>query len=418
MPSSFLAKRIAKFAFVPFVGAITPLLLLPVIARVTTVDGWASVALGQSIGAVAMIVVTFGWNLSGPSVAAQATPEGLRSVYRDALVSRVSTFLLVVPLEILVVTPLSAPGFGPVAALMAVAVSATGLSPAWYAIGLGDARTLLLYDGAPRVLAAVVSAPLLVVGADLIVYPVVLLACSLTATTLHAVRVLGPGGGGWPRDRFRLATLRRLAPDATSEMTAGSYSAGAVALVGLGTSTPQLAVFAAGDRLFRLSLYAISSASNALQGWVSETQPEDVRRARFRVSLQIHVTIALVGGLGTWLLAPPVSAVLFGPALAVDHLVAAGFGLAFLLTSIEASVGRHYLIPRGRRRLYLVAVSCAVTIGVPALVLLSREAGAVGGAWAVAVAEGVIAVVVVVFAVRVAREARRLPVPVPEGTSP
>ncbi|MDL5158966.1 lipopolysaccharide biosynthesis protein [Actinomycetospora termitidis] len=407
-----LVRRIGGFAAVPFVGAITPLLLLPVIARVTSVEGWAAVALGQSVGAVAMIVVTFGWNLSGPSRTAQADDDGRRALYREALASRLAAFVVVLPVEAVVAAFLAPEGFRTVAVLMALAVSATGLSPAWYAIGSGQARTLLIYDALPRVAAAVVGAPLLVLGAPLVTYPILLLAASLGTTAVHARKTLGPPSVPGARRAMRTvadrATLRILVPDAASEIASGSYSAGAVALVGLGTGVRELAVFAAGDRLFRLSLYAISSLCNALQGWVAEPVDRATSRHRFRTSLTLHSTVGVVGALLIVGAGPWASGVVFGADLAVDLPTAAGFAVAFLMISLETSVGRHYLIPRGYRRTYLAAVTSAVVVGVPALVGFAHLAGAPGGAWAVAAAEGTICLVVLAAAITVARRALEL----------
>ncbi|GLZ51672.1 hypothetical protein [Actinomycetospora sp. NBRC 106378] len=395
-----LVRRIGGFAAVPFVGAITPLLLLPVIARVTSVEGWAAVAVGQSVGAVAMIVVTFGWNLSGPSRTAQADDAGRQALYREALASRLAAFLVVLPVEGVVAWLLAPEGFRVVAVLMALAVSATGLSPAWYAIGAGQARTLLVYDALPRVGAAVVGAPLLVLGAPLETYPIALLAASLGTTAVHARHTLGRFG---LRAALRQVDLRILVPDAASEIASGSYSAGAVALVGLGTGVRELAVFAAGDRLFRLSLYAISSLCNALQGWVAEPADRATVRRRFHTSLTLHSSVGVLGAFAIGGAGPWVSGVVFGSDLAVDLPTAAGFAVAFLVISLETSVGRHYLIPRGYRRTYLAAVTSAVVVGVPALVGFAHLFGAPGGAWAVAAAEGTICVVVVGAAGVVAR---------------
>ena len=87
------------------------------------------------------------------------------------------------------------------------------------------------------------------------------------------------------------------------------------------------------------------------------------------------------------LIGPWLSAVLFGPIVAIDQMTAFGLGTATLGIALGTSLGRITLIGMGANRAFLVSVLLAASVGVPAIILLSSIFGAAGGAWGLAIGE-------------------------------
>ena len=56
----------ALFAVIPTIGIASPYLALPALTQAFGADGWASVAVGQSIGLAVSVPVELGWGLVGP----------------------------------------------------------------------------------------------------------------------------------------------------------------------------------------------------------------------------------------------------------------------------------------------------------------------------------------------------------------
>ena len=63
-------RGVLAYAAFPMIGAVTPLLAIPAISQQFGAPGWASIAVGQSVGAAASVAVELGWGLTGPQAVA------------------------------------------------------------------------------------------------------------------------------------------------------------------------------------------------------------------------------------------------------------------------------------------------------------------------------------------------------------
>jgi len=52
--------------------AITSLLAIPAMVAASGTHAWGAIAVGQSIGGVAAVIIAYGWGLSGPAAIARA----------------------------------------------------------------------------------------------------------------------------------------------------------------------------------------------------------------------------------------------------------------------------------------------------------------------------------------------------------
>lgn len=395
VPQRGLWGRLAGFAGLPMISLVTPLLVLPVLGRVAGVEGWASLAAGESIGTLAAIVVAYGWNTGGPARVAMSRDATTRARdYRDSLLVRGALAAVAVPVVVLLCVAVSAHGYTGATVLMGLNATVTGLSFAWFAVGAGDPRSIALLEAVPRVLAAVASAALVLVTRDVAVYPLLAVAVSLGGIVVFTRRTLR--GHRFPRPTA--AELRRLVVRdravAFNDIAGGAYQAVPVPVVTTVATAAAAASYASGDKLWRFGQYVPITLAHAFQSWTAEGGPAD-RGRRLRVALAAHVGVGVVGAVVLTLLGPRASALLFGPDVATTTAVCAWLAAAFLLMSVRTSLTRHVLVPAARLRPVVASTVAGACVGVPAVLALVHAYGAVGAAAGLALGELVATTVLV-----------------------
>jgi O-antigen/teichoic acid export membrane protein len=387
------------FAGLPFLSLLTPFLFLPLLARVAGADAWLAIAIGQSVGAFAALFVALGYNTVGPTVVALESAAKRAAVLERSIRPRLALFVPAVAAAAVIAAVVAPQTHRIDAALMAIALTLSGLSSSWYMIGLGRAGLIVRYELLPRIIATSIAAAALLLLGQVTWYPVLLIAAALLGSgvfvwvTVDPRALLTPAPGAIRRE---FAANRSAL---TTEIAAGAYNSLAVTFVSLTSPTPQSAAYVSGDKLYRIGQYSASALGNALQGWaVEENRGEFARRAR--VSVLMHLTLGLVGLAAFALLGPWLSGALFGEVVAIDLPTALGFGVATLGIALGTALGRVILIGLGARREFMLSVIAGAVIGVPAVLLLATAFGAAGGAWGLALAEVVSVTCQVVFVMR------------------
>ena len=385
-PDAGLAKRVLSFAGLPFLSLITPFLFLPILARVAGADAWVAIAVSQSIGAFVALFISLGYNTVGPALVALAPANERPKLLATSI--RVRSIILV-PGAIVaaVLAALIAPESNRLeAAIMAIAISLSGMSSSWFMIGLGRASLIALYEIVPRIVATLAAVPFLLVLGQVIWYPALLLVASVVSVAAYSLRTVGlrtlvdrrsgEFGRVWQHNRAA----------ATTELASGAYNSLAVTFVSLVAPASQTARYVSADKLYKIGQYSVSALGNALQGWVVEDARRHFAR-RVRRSLLLHFALGLAGLVGFIALGPWLSAVLFGDVVSIDLATAVGFGFSTLFISLGTSLGRITLVGLGARREYMISVLLAAAIGIPAVLVLASQFGAAGGAWGLAIGE-------------------------------
>lgn len=401
-----LVRRILSFAGLPFLSLITPFLFLPLLARIAGADAWVAIAVGQSVGGFAALVIAIGLNTVGPTVIALAAPAE-----RPRILARTWHARLVIALPVAVIAAIIAAIVVPEShrvegALMAFAMALTGLSCAWFMIGLGRALLIVIYEIAPRIAATALASLALIAGFGVIWYPVLLTVAILGGTLAFVVRTAGARAAFVPAWASIPATLREHRSALATEVAAGAYNSLAVTLVTISTGVGQAARYVSGDKLYRMGQYASSALGNALQGWVVEDDRAQFAR-RARVAILLHLALGVAGLVAFALLGPWLSHVLFGDRVAIDLITALGFGIATCAIALGTAIGRTVLVGLGARRAFMVCVMLGAVTGVTLIVVLALQFGAAGGAWGLAAGELVNVTAQAITATVVWRRARR-----------
>ena len=383
---SGLMRRILAFAGLPFLSLLTPFLFLPVLARLAGADAWLAIAVGQSVGGFAGLVVSLGFNTVGPTAVARATAAERSELLRRSLAPRALLFLPAAAVAAVIAVMLAPPSHALESGLMAVALALFGLTPSWFIVGLGRASLIVLVDILPRLVATLLAAVLLVTTGSVAWYPILLMVATLASGLGYAARIVGARRIAVVHRAELAETLRASRSALSIELAGGAYNALAVAFV-TGVAAPaQAASYVSGDKLYRIGQYSASALGNALQGWAVEAGPAALA-SRVRVALVAHGILGLLGFGAFALLGVPLSDWLFGAAVAIEEATALGLGVAAFCIVVGTGLGRVVLVALGAQRQFLVSVLVGASVGVPAILLLASAFGAAGGAWGLACGE-------------------------------
>ena len=381
-------RRMLGFTLLPALAAISPLVVLPFVARNVGPEGWASALAGEAVGTFAAIALAFGWTTIGPALVAVASDPRRGELYREALVIRLLTASIALPVAAVICWFVASDGYGLLSVLMGLQGALIALSYTWFAVGVGDPWSIALFDALPRVAAAVISALAIgLVGAPVEIYPLTGIAVTVIGTTAYTARILGRFPAAWPVRSPVPALFRSNTPVAATEAVMGFYTSVPVPLVNVVDPTTA-AGFASADKMVKLGQFLPLTLANALQYWTAEVY-ERARARRLRIALTLHTVMGVLGwivlgGLGTL-----VSAVLFGEAAAAPMGIVVVLGFAFACFAIRTSMIRHFLFPTQAARAVLTATLVGSALGVPLMVILTVLIGPFGAAVGYATTEAV-----------------------------
>jgi O-antigen/teichoic acid export membrane protein len=383
-----IRQRLIGFMVIPAIAALSPLVVLPLVSRNAGPGGWASAIAGESIGTFAAIVIGYGWAAIGPALISLAPDDVRRArLYRDSIVVRLLLAAIALPVLVVLCWLVASPGAEWLTILMGTQGALIALSFTWYCAGVGDFRTIIVFDAVPRLAAAAAAAGAIAVTGIVELYPLAGIAVTLVGTGIFTWRLLHRNPGPWPTAREVPGLLRVGLPVATNDIALSAYSSVPAPLVNVTAPPVAAAGFASADKLFKLGAVLPFTLASAFQSWVGEVDGA-LRRRRLHLVLLTHAGFGLLGALVLTALGPWVSAVLFGAdnAAGVDLLLAMGIVFAFL--SIRTSMTRHVLFPAGQARLVMRATLVATAIGVPSMIGLSLWIGPLGAAIGYALTEG------------------------------
>ena len=378
MTKRLLAKRFAGFTFVPLIGTLAPLLLLPVAARIGGIDGWYSLSVGQAVGTFGSIVVTYGWNVLGPALVAKSNDEPVRrSLWVESLGERLLLSLAVIPVAVVLSWSLGAEGYKTFTVAMAVAFCLNGLTPNWFFIGTGDPRSLAIYDMFPRLVATLLAALLILVTQSLWSYPVLWILSSVAGPIAIQRKF------GWPAlyagRSFRsiFQGLKARLGVAGIDALGGVYVSAPVPVAGAAGSASVAGSVASSDKLYRFALITVTTLGNTLQAWTLDPNADSPRR-RHTAAIGAHFVLGILGMLGLGLAGEFSSSLLFGEKVKADSSTMWFYGAAFFAVSVSTPLIRNILVPSLKTRFVLVGTAVGALTGVIAMFLLGRTFGATG----------------------------------------
>lgn len=375
-----------RFGIPTLLSTAAPLLSVIVITHTQGAGAFLALGLGQSLGGIAAIMVTWGWDVTGPQGLLVRSATEQRALLFASLASRLTIFgVVLVPLLVgsLVVAPT---GLATLTILTSVAAATQGLSPLWWLAGVGRPRLYLWYDAAPRAVSALTSAAAIVLAGHPELYPILTLIFVTTSYGVFYGRYAKSDLAGTPLSHIRptLRTIRSNAPSAGISICAVIYNTTTLPITQI-VAPIAATQYASAARLLNYWSVATVTTNNAIIGTVDgaagSTSAHARRRALTTLTLQSLILALILLALAPW-----VSEHLFTIRLE-NRFVAIFMATAFLLNGINTGLAKYILIPqRAVRHVFFVTLAAALT-GIVTIIPAAQSFGAAGAVGSVASAE-------------------------------
>ena len=390
-----------------------PLATLPYLARVLRPEGWGLVVFAQSFAAWLSLLIEYGFRLSmtrelarrrdDPDATAQIVSHAFAAQVVLAAVSTVAAAVA----WFLVPRFQEATGHLVLALVLAIAL---GFSPAWYFQGVERVRAYA---------AATLAGQLIyLVGVFAVVRDpsdgwkvLALQAAAVGAVTVfcltrvaRAVRVApfaAAGAARALRGGFGLFLFLNLV---TLYTAANAFLLGLVAPAA--TAMRTVSYFAGAERLLRGVLGLFAPIAQALYPRLSHLASSDpaaaARLSRLTLVAMLVLGVAIAGGLFAG--APLLVRLLLGPGYEAAANVLRILALLAPLVAVSTTLGTLWMLPIGMDRPMAVIVLGAGVLNVVLALAWATRTGEVGMAWAVVVAEAVVAAGMALVLVRRGRD--------------
>jgi O-antigen/teichoic acid export membrane protein len=387
-----LLRRFGGFATSLVFSTVINLLAIPFVISTLGGDVWAELALAQSTAAIFGILVAFGWGTVGAALVASLPPSERPQMFLDSLISRVYLFIFAAPLMYGVVLVLGQ--IDPTAAALAsLAYLLPFVGASWYFIGQAEPWKLLLFDVLPQGLGTVTGVVLIQFFPTPFVFVLSLFVFNVLAV------VLGAAGALRSKHQVPLAVDLRL-PAAMSRLRGQKYGVIAAGTGSLNSNLPMIAVkvvaaaalpqYALADKLFRFALAGFGPVLQVIQGWIPEAGRERSHH-RIRTVARIAPAVGLLGGVVLAVLTPWASSLFSRGEIVVDFALSIPFGLIFASVLVAQIVGLACLIPLGKGAALAKSTAIGAALNIPLMFAMGTFLGAPGVAWAVGIAEVVVA---------------------------
>ena len=379
-------RRLASFAALPAVAALTPLLAIPAITSSLGSAGWAAIAVGQAVGTLAMMIISYGWGTTGPSEIPKRSPAERADLYRTSFASRLLVAIPAVPLAACAAAWLATAEFRAASVITSVGFAIWGLSPTWYFVGAGRPIMIAAYETLPKLAAATISAVWLLLTPSSTAYGACFLVAGLASAVTAAARI-----GGVARWRVR-GIREHLITNASitgARILGASFTTLSVPMVSI-VQPGAVPVFAAVERFRNFAWMAVNAVAMALQGWAAEEPDAETSRGRRRTALAVTLSAGCLAGVSVAIGLPVLDSWVFSGQVVIPWDVAATTGATIAIVSASLSLTFHFLGPMGAGRPILLANVAGAIVGTPALLVFSTYGGALGAACAVLLAEAVV----------------------------
>lgn len=386
-----LFRRFGGFATSLVFSTAVNLLAIPFVISTLGKETWAELALAQATAAIFGIAVAFGWGTVGAALVASLPERERPQMFLDSLVSRVYLFLFAAPVMYFVMLLMGRID-PPVAALASVAYILPFVGASWFFIGQAKPWKLFLFDVLPQGLGTVAGVVLIQFFPQPIVFVLALLAFNLLAVIVGAGGALFRAGHPVNTDLRVVPAMRRLRDQKYGVIAAGTGS--------LNSNLPLLAVgqvvaaalpqYALADKLFRFAVAGFGPILQVIQGWIPEAGPAR-SSDRIRTVARLAPFVGLVAGILLAVLTPWASPLFSSGVITIDYSLSIPFGLILAGVIVAQVVGLACLIPLGKGAALAKSTAIGAAFNVPMMFVLGVMFGAPGVAWAVGLAELVVA---------------------------
>lgn len=370
-------RRFAGFAAIPALSMLSTLLLLPLISSRFGPDGWTSVAVGQSIGAILGVFAALAWPVVGSQMIAGSDASRRRVIFADSLKSRTAALVAVLPVGVGVCLAL-VDSHVATAVLFVVAVAMNGLTASWYFAGTGEPGKLLRNEAAVRLLGYGVSVAFIAAGADLWSYGAITLTAGVGMTLMNYGSVIGwQSSSVWSCSASVRSLVREQFVGGVSRVIASaSMYSGSIIVAWIAPAA--LPLYSAIDQVQKSLVNATASFPQAMAWWVGSSSDQKARFRRVRTCYRLAAILGLVLFVSWSLVGVWVVGRLFSARVEVPILLNVTSAAAIAVIAVTQAVGLLVLVPLGLHRILYSATVVSSLIGVGGIIGGSYLFGAYG----------------------------------------
>lgn len=376
-------------------GMVVPLVTVPYLARVLGPSGWGPVLAAQAFGNWLVLVLEFGFELSGARAVSQArlTPDAVATVVHGVQSAKTLLTVAVIPLVFLAFVGIAEVRQYGVLLGWALAFAVTrGFSPLWFFQGIERVQGAVAVDATTRALAALGVFWLVRGPGDgwrVIALQAAFGALSLVVLTTWLGRHVPLRG---PRLDAAIETLLRGWTVFACRAWSGLYIQANTLLLSALAAPAIVGFFGGAERIVRAAISMLQPLTQVFLPRVSFLQSADRAAAEHTVRRSL-VGIGLLGvvmGLCAVLGAPILVHVILGPGYDSAIPVLRMLGALPVLVAVNTVLGLYWALPFGRDKLFLGSIVAAGLTNVVLAIVLVPRWGATGMGLSATIAEVVV----------------------------
>jgi len=369
---------ISGYGLNTLVLAVAGLLMIPALVVASSLEEWASIAVGQALGGLGGVIIGFGWGIVGPTYVANATRAERYQRYTESLFGRLSVAALVLPLLSLSVA-LIVPGAIGLAVAAALVTALVGIGPGWYFVGRATPWMMIALDTSFRTVSTALAIILLNFGASAYVGLLVQGLGIVAGTSVASAWILLKDGD---RSIGRVAlgsvakALRRQGAGVAASSLSSLYAVLPITIVSA-IAPSVLPFFAPVDKLQKQLASAWSPAVQVFQSYVARGDPAGMGR-RISFTLLVSCAGAALFALTFSIFGQPIILWLTAGQATLPVLAISLCGVTVAVMFVEQVIGRAVLAAKGLVRFVARGALAGSILGLVGLSIGATTAGLTG----------------------------------------
>ena len=386
-------------------GLVVPFLTIPYLARILRPEGFGLLLFAQSFGLWLVLVIEFGFDLSGTRIVSRirGNPTRLAEVVLGVQSAKMLALLLTIPFAVAAFIAVPLFRDNPIYLLWGfLFAGARGLSPNWYFFGQERMIAPAFLEAGGKVVAAIGVFLLVKIPED--------------GWRVLALQALGMGAAvaymtrwmysevSWVRPSLRAGfhMLKKSAGIFVFRGSSGLYMQANAFVLGLLTNPAVVGLFGGAERIIRAGISMLQPLSQAFFPRVSHSVVKDLEEAGrlLWLSLVWIGGLSLIMGATSFLAAPILVNILLGPGYESAVPILRALSVLVPIIGVGTVFGIQWALPWGFELPFSGLVVLAGALNLVLAFLLVPQFGGMGMAWSVVAAEALVACGLVVLFLR------------------
>jgi len=402
---SKLAGDAAALSLAHVLGLVVPFLTIPYLARILRPEGFGLLLFAQSFGLWLVLVIEFGFDLSGTRIVSRIreNPTRLAEVVLGVQSAKMLALLLTIPFAVAAFIAVPLFRDNPIYLLWGfLFAGARGLSPNWYFFGQERMIAPAFLEAGGKVVAAIGVFLLVKIPED--------------GWRVLALQALGMGVAvaymtrwmysevSWvpPNLRAGFHMLKKSAGIFVFRGSSGLYMQANAFVLGLLTNPAVVGLFGGAERIIRAGISMLQPLSQAFFPRVSHSAVKDLEEAGrlLWLSLVWIGGLSLIMGATSFLAAPILVNILLGPGYESAVPILQVLSVLVPIIGVGTVFGIQWALPWGFELPFSGLVVLAGALNLVLAFLLVPQFGGMGMASSVVIAEALVACGLVVLFLR------------------